>query len=211
MCGTRNTTGDQDAFVSHRMVSQWVGRGGGGRQWDQVRLPACAHGILETWVSIKRIGRPISIQRLLTVKTVITNWLWKSLINTCSHLGRALLPRMAKIRALGTLWAKPKERGMWGVQWTWGLEVVKSHFGQTNLLWSCVMVLVPKSCNKLSCDRVSEGNDIMRGREEMKLGDIILWGCSGKAGKYLRFFIKSICCLERKIHVGLEYSFIMFQ
>lgn len=32
------------------------------------------------------------------------------------------------------------------------------------------MVLVPKPCNELSCDRVSEGRDVMREREEMKLG-----------------------------------------
>lgn len=41
---------------------------------------------------------------------------------------------------------------------------------EMNLLWSCVMALVPKPCSKLSCDRVSEGKEVMRGREEVKLG-----------------------------------------
>lgn len=41
---------------------------------------------------------------------------------------------------------------------------------EMNLLWSCVMALFPKPCSKLSCDRISQSKEVMRGREEVKLG-----------------------------------------
>lgn len=38
---------------------------------------------------------------------------------------------------------------------------------EINLVWSCVMALVPKRCSKLGGDSVSEGKEVMRAREEV--------------------------------------------
>lgn len=76
---------------------------------------------------------------------------------------------------------------------------------EMNLVWSCVMALVPKPCSKLSGDSISEGKEVMRGREEVKRGASFSGVVQVKQVKYLRVFIKPICCLERKKNAGLEH------
>lgn len=69
---------------------------------------------------------------------------------------------------------------------------------EINLVWSCVVALVPKRCSKLGGDSVSEGKEVMRAREEVKPGASFSGVVQVKQVKYLRLFIKPICCLERK-------------
>lgn len=54
-----------------------------------------------------------------------------------------------------------REIDAWGLQRERRLELVKSHFRQTNR-WSSVLVLVPKLSSKLSYDVVSEENEVKR-------------------------------------------------
>lgn len=46
---------------------------------------------------------------------------------------------------------------------------------EMNCLWSCVMALDTKPCSKVSCDRVSENQEVMRGREEVEL-EVLFFG-----------------------------------
>lgn len=106
---------------------------------------------------------------------------------------------VAKPRALAALLKNPfmaRETDTWGLQRESRLELVKSHFRQTNW-WSSVLVLIPKLSSKLSYGVVTEENEVKREKRD-KAGGKVLWGCIGKVGICIRLFIKPIYCLEIK-------------